>query len=138
MVQLSANGEAYGDPVEVTKENNWTHTWSGLDLKANGKNIDYTVEELEVPEDYEVSVDNEDHGNLIITNAYTPEVTEVSVSKEWDDADNQDGVRPEKVTVNLLNDSEIEASAVLSEENDWTHTFSDLPKFADGERSNTA
>ncbi|MFB9861274.1 Cna B-type domain-containing protein [Salinicoccus siamensis] len=132
MVQLSANGEAYGDPVAVTKENNWTHTWSGLDLKSKGQNINYTVEELDTPEEYEVSVNNEDHGNLMITNAYTPEVTEVSVTKEWDDADNQDGVRPDEVTINLLNGSEIETSAVLSKENDWTHTFSDLPKYANG------
>ncbi|MHC0552887.1 collagen binding domain-containing protein [Salinicoccus sp. CNSTN-B1] len=134
-VQLLADGETVGNAVTLSANNEWTNTWSDLDAyQSNGKAIDYSVEEVNVPEGYESSVNSEDDNTITVTNTHEPKTTEVSVSKEWDDADNQDGVRPEKVTVNLLNDSEIEASAVLSEENDWTHTFSDLPKFADGEK----
>ncbi|HJE18919.1 MAG TPA: Cna B-type domain-containing protein [Aliicoccus persicus] len=136
VVQLFANGEAFGEVVEVTVEDNWTYTWTGLDLNEAGEAIVYTVEEVEAPADYEVSVNNEDHGNLMITNSYTPETTEVLVSKDWDDADNQDGVRPDSVTVNLLNGNSIEESVELNAENEWEHTFTDLPVYDNGNEIN--
>ena len=135
-VQLLADGEAYGEPVEVTAEDNWSYTWTGLDLKANGEAIAYTVEELEVNEDYEVSLNNDDHGNLVITNAYTLQVTEVSVAKEWDDADDQDGARPENVTINLLADGEVVKTTIVDTESEWQHTFTDLPVYNKGNEIN--
>src|SRR5699024_593736 len=133
-VQLFADGETYGEPVEVTAANNWTYTWSELDLKSAGSDIDYTVQEISEDEhDYEVTINNENHGNLVIENAYIPEVTEVSVSKEWDDADNQDGIRPDNVMINLLADGEVVKTANLEESGDWQHTFTDLPVYSNGE-----
>ncbi len=133
-VQLFANGERHGDPVDVTAIDNWTYTWEGLDLKSGGEAINYTVEELNVPEEYEVSVNNKDHGNLVITNSFEPEVTEISVTKAWDDNDNQDGVRPKNVQINLLADGEIDKTAVVDEEGNWEHTFTDLPVYENGEK----
>src|SRR5699024_5469618 len=99
-VQLTANGEDQGEAVELSADNNWTYTWEGLDEREAGTAIDYSVVELtELPE-YETAVNDEDHGNIIITNSYTPETTEVTGTKTWDDADNQDGNRPETITVN--------------------------------------
>ncbi|WP_462421871.1 Cna B-type domain-containing protein [Salinicoccus sp. Marseille-QA3877] len=132
-VQLTADDEEIGDPVTLSDDNNWTNTWSELDEMAEGQAIDYSVIELDVPESYDVEINDEDHGNIIITNSYTPETTEASVSKVWDDNDNQDGNRPNNVTVNLLNDSEIVTEAVLNEDNDWQHTFTDLPVYEDGQ-----
>ncbi len=34
---------------------------------------------------------------------FTAPATEVAIEKVWDDADNQDGIRPEEITINLLN-----------------------------------
>src|SRR5699024_7038144 len=77
-VQLTANGEDQGEAVELSADNNWTYTWEGLDEREAGTAIDYSVVELtELPE-YETSVNDEDHGNIIITNSYTPETTEVT------------------------------------------------------------
>ena len=61
--------------------------------------------------------------------------TEVIVEKVWEDANNQDGVRPEKVVMTLLKDGEPETEANLSEENEWTYTFTDIPeaKLVEGE-----
>ena len=39
--------------------------------------------------------------NYNLTNSYTPGKVSVSGTKTWDDAGNQDGKRPEKVTVQL-------------------------------------
>ncbi|MUV38128.1 Pheromone-processing carboxypeptidase KEX1 [Lentibacillus sp. JNUCC-1] len=133
-VQLLADGNPHGDPVEVSATDSWTYTWKGLDLKSDGEPIEYTVEEKGVSEEYEVSLDNKDHGNLVITNAYEPETTEISVAKSWDDNSNQDGVRPDNVTVNLLADGEVERTTVLNAEKGWKHTFTDLPVNENGDK----
>ncbi|MFA1818863.1 Cna B-type domain-containing protein [Virgibacillus oceani] len=134
-VQLLADGEDYGDPVTLD-QSDWSHTWDELDANANGEPIEYTVEEVNVPEGYEVSVDDTDHGNIIITNSYEPETTERTVRKAWDDAENQDGVRPTNVEVNLVGNGEVVSTTVLGDENDWQHTFSNLPVNENGEEIN--
>src|SRR5699024_6310265 len=106
--------------------------WTGLAANAGGEAIEYTLEELNVPEAYEVSVDDRDHGNIIITNSYEPETTEITVNKHWEDENNQDGVRPNNVTVNLLADGEIARQTKLTEDNEWKHTFTNLPVYKDG------
>ena len=78
---------------------------------------------------------NEDTaGGFKITNVHTPATTEVSVSKVWDDADDQDRIRPDSVTVRLYADGEpVEGQTVtLSEENQWTSVFTELPKYKAG------
>src|SRR5699024_5791555 len=131
--QLTANGEAQGEPVTLSEENDWTHTWTELDEKAAGETIVYSVVELTEVPGYETVINDEDHGNIIITNSYTPEVTEVSGTKIWDDADNQDGIRPESITVNLFANGEFIESVDVTEANNWEYSFTDLPKYADGE-----
>ncbi|MBQ9228888.1 MAG: Cna B-type domain-containing protein [Eubacterium sp.] len=58
-------------------------------------------------------------------------LTSVSGTKVWDDADNQDGKRPEAVTVRLLANGEELASAEVSAETDWTYSCTDLLKYDD-------
>src|SRR5699024_5186292 len=114
-------------------ENDWTHTWTKLAVNEPvGNEIEYTVKELNAHEDYEVDIDDENLGNVIITNSYTPELTEVSGEKIWDDADNQDGVRPEKITVNLLADGIPIDSKEVTVEDNWGYTFTDLPVYQPG------
>ena len=81
--------------VKADEAGNWTYTFKDLPKYANGKEITYTVTE-EAVEGYETSVDG-----FNITNTYTTETTEVKGSKTWNDADNQDGKRPESITVRL-------------------------------------
>ena len=47
-VQLLADGEASGDPVTLNEDNQWAYTWDDLDVYAGGKEIAYTVDEVEV------------------------------------------------------------------------------------------
>ena len=62
--------------------------------------------------------------------------TEVSVNKIWNDEENKNGKRPESITVNLIaiyGSQEYKVdSVVLSKDNDWKHTFKDLPTTNDG------
>ncbi|HAP3804341.1 TPA: Cna B-type domain-containing protein, partial [Enterococcus faecalis] len=100
-VQLLADGKKQGDVVELSDANNWTTTWNDLAPEANGKDIIYTVEEVKVP-GYSTTVDDTDNENVLITNTHTPETTNVEGQKIWKDTDDQDGKRPEKITVHLL------------------------------------
>ena len=122
-VELYQDGKATGKTATLNESNNWTHTWAGLDEKAKGQQVKYTVEELTKVKGYTTHVDNNDMGNLIVTNKYTPETTSISGEKVWDDKDNQDGKRPEKVSVNLLaNGEKVETVDVTSETN-WKYEF---------------
>ena len=127
-VNLLANG-IITDTKTVTADDNWTYSFTDLPKYANGQEITYTVSELTVP-GYTTTIDD----NYNITNSYTPGETSASVTKIWDDADNQDGIRPESIIVNLLANGEIVASQTVKadEAGNWTYTFKDLPKYANG------
>ena len=134
-VSLLADGKETGKTVTLSAENNWKQTVSDLPEKADGKAIEYTWTEETLPEGYELT-DNSKNGTVTtLTNTYAPETTSITVTKTWDDADNQDGKRPESIIVNLLANGEIAASQTVKadEAGDWTYTFKDLPKYANGQ-----
>ncbi len=134
-VSLLADGKETGKTVTLSAENNWTQTVSDLPEKADGKAIEYTWTEETLPEGYKLT-DNSKTGTVTtLTNTYVPETTSITVTKTWDDADNQDGKRPESIIVNLLANGEIAASQTVKadEAGNWTYTFKDLPKYANGQ-----
>ena len=133
-VSLLADGKETGKTVTLSVENNWKQTISDLPEKADGKAIEYTWTEETLPEGYELT-DNSKNGTVTtLTNTYAPETTSITGTKTWDDADNQDGKRPESIIVNLLANGEIVASQTVKadEAGNWTYTFKDLPKYANG------
>ncbi|MBZ6527548.1 Cna B-type domain-containing protein [Aerococcaceae bacterium DSM 111021] len=133
-IQLLANGEAIGDPVTLTLAGNWAYTWAGLPENQDGSAIDYSAIELDVPEGYTSIVRDNDDGNLMITNSYIPETLVINGTKSWNDADNQDGLRPDQVTINLLANNIEVASQIVTEADDWSYSFTNMPAFAEGER----
>ncbi|WP_381420284.1 Cna B-type domain-containing protein [Staphylococcus hyicus] len=135
-VELLANGEATGKTATLESDNDWTHTWQDLDEKSNGKTIQYTVKETTAVKGYETSVNNDNIGNLVITNAYTPETTKVEGKKVWKDNDNQDGKRPNQIKVNLLKNGEEVDSTTVDATSDWTYAFNQLPKYENGKEIN--
>jgi len=131
-VQLLADGQAYGQAVTLKADNRWSHIWNNLPKNAAGKAIEYTVAEVAVPDGYTSEITGSASAGYVITNSYTPETTEVSGSKTWNDADNQDGKRPESITVNLLaGGTKVDAQTVTAA-NGWKYSFTDLPKYANG------
>jgi len=123
-INLLANGEVI-ETVTVTAENGWRYTFSDLDKYSNGKEIEYTVTEEKV-DGYETSVNG-----FVITNTYTPATTVVEGTKTWDDANDQDGLRPDEITINLLADGNI-INTITVTSNDWSWSFDNLPKYRDG------
>ena len=68
-----------------------------------------------------------------VTNTYSPEQTSITVTKAWADNNDQDGLRPESVTVKLLADGqETNKTLTLSSDNNWQGTFSGLDKYREG------
>ncbi|WP_148881744.1 Spy0128 family protein, partial [Streptococcus sp. Marseille-P7376] len=66
-------------------------------------------------------------GSTTFTNVYTPAKTQVPVKKVWNDADNQDGKRPESITVKLLADGvDTGQTRELNAANNWEETFTNL------------
>ena len=138
---------AVGEPVEVGTEDDWSHVF-GVDEEGNttlpvyegGKKITYSVEEtLPDGSKYTKSGDDvtkeafkDESGTIEIKNSYTPELTTATVKKVWDDDNNNDGFRPEKLTVKLLADNKDTGKTVeLTEENEWTATIEKLDKYRD-------
>ena len=126
-VQLKANGAAKGEAVTLNADNNWTYTWTDLDEKAAGQAISYTVVELNVPEGYKATTSGTAEDGYTITNTHGIEKTKVEGKKTWDDKGNQDGKRPERITIHLWADgTEIDSKTVTAAD-DWKWSFTDLP-----------
>ena len=137
-VQLYADGKPVeGSKAELNEQNSWSHTWTGLDQKKAGQNISYEAKEGKVPDGYEASYNNEVTGTTEITNIHTPETISLSGSKVWSDADDQDGIRPSEIMVELYGTDKstpvrtVKVSA--DAEGKWSYQFTDLPKYENGE-----
>ncbi len=120
-VRLLADGTEV-DSTTVTADDSWAYSFSGLaKYNADGSEIAYTVTEDAVS-NYATAIEG-----TSITNSYTPGKTSVTVTKAWDDANNQDGIRTDSVKVQLYANGEPTGDAVeLSADNQWTHTWTDL------------
>ena len=65
---------------------------------------------------------------IVVTNEIT---SSIRVNKIWQDDENRDGFRPERITVRLLQDDTEYATATIDDSapNIWTYTFTDIPKY---------
>lgn len=138
-LQLKADGEAVGDAITVKADSNgnWTKTWSNLPVNkegAVGQAIVYTVEESGLPDGYASAVaTDEETGAITVKNSHTPAVKDLTVSAKWDDAENQDGVRPASVDAVLYaGDTATDKTVTLTAEENWTATIKDMPVYAAG------
>lgn len=130
-VRLLADGVDTGKTVVLSPDNNWTDSFPDLDEFQNGQKVTYTVEEVTVT-GYTTVVTGDAETGYTVTNTHEPEVTVINGTKTWDDNDNQDGARPESITIRLLaNGSEIQ-TVTVTEEDDWSWHFEDLPKYENG------
>ena len=71
---------------------------------------------------FEGQQDDDDFEKIIIK-----ATTSVSVTKVWNDNNDQDGIRPDSVSVSLLANDVVKETVTLNEANGWSHTFTNLP-----------
>ena len=129
-VNLLANGvKVASKEVKPDATGTWAYHFDNLDVVDDAGNvIAYTVSEEPV-KGYETTIEGTN-----ITNTRTPEVTEVAVKKIWDDADNKEGLRPSKITVRLLADSQEVAVKEITATDNWQASFTDLPVYKEGKK----
>ncbi len=145
-INLYANGE-YVDSRTVTEADDWSWKFDGLDKYASGNLINYTITEDTVS-GYTSTVNGYD-----VENSHTPATTSRSVTKVWNDANNQNGMRPSSIKVQLYAETQhpliktytsmvsvsgtkykFGAEVELSESNGWSHRWNDLPEYLEGQK----
>ena len=126
-VRLLADGTEIKS-VTATAGNDWTYDFGDLPVfNDNGSKIAYIVREDPV-KGYTADVDG-----TSITNTHQPDKTRITVTKKWDDKDDQDGLRPDSVTVHLLADGkDAGKSLVLKAADSWSGSFEELDVYTDG------
>ena len=87
-------------------------SWMNIPVKRNGEDITYKIyENVEglggyytdpTYVDETFTLTNNENKEATIINIQTPELTEVTITKKWNDMDNHDGIRPDSVTVQLV------------------------------------
>lgn len=126
------DGDKVVDELEVTATTDWKFESKDLPKNKKGKKINYTVLEEVTVEGYSSSQEQATDGSFTLTNSYKPTQIAVKGTAVWSDAENQDKVRPSKITVRLLADGKPIKEEVVSGENGWQYDFSGLPKYKDG------
>lgn len=115
--------------------------WFDLPVMVDGKQAEYKAAEATTIDGYTkqctdpASMTDGSGIAMTCTNKHAPETTSLGVNKVWNDADNQDGSRPDSITVHLVkNGVRTEQSATLSVANNWSNAnaFTNLPVYENG------
>ena len=141
-IHLLADGNKVASKPITTK--NATYTFSKLPkcnyVQPTGicQEINYTVEEDEII-GYTSTISGDPTQGFTITNTHTPELINLPVRKVWVDGDNQDGLRPNNVQVELFANGvttgailDITKTSHTSICDAWCSEFSNRPKYQDG------
>ena len=147
IILVVKNGEQEVESKEVSNSNlvagttnKWSVEFEGLQkYDENGQEIKYTIEEKEKnPGDlhfYQAEENNvavEDNQATIRNYFVRPEdVVSVTVTKNWNDSDNVNGRRPTSIKLQVKNGENVVSEQEVSAKNNWTYTFTDLPKYDD-------
>ena len=116
--------------VQLFEGQNWATGLNNLPKYKNGTEIQYTVKENAIP-GYETEI-KQTGDSYAITNSHTPAVVTVSAVKVWDDANNQDGIRPSLIQVTLTGSDGSVRNAAITKNDGWTYQFKNLPKYKNG------
>ena len=137
-VVLYKNGVATTRNTTLDKNNNFKATFAGLldaDTVGAAKNV-YSVRELDandsvLEEGSTVTINNRTfkvhYDGKKVVNTLVDTKTEVSGKKVWDDANDQDGKRPDEVTVHLhANGADTGKTAKATKASNWEYSFKNL------------
>ena len=118
-------------------KDSYSYTFRNVPKYANFNDvntlIDFAVTENEVPDFYEI--DAESSTRLMIVNVHEVKTMNIHVTKVWEDENNNDGYRPDAITVKLYADGALYGEKTITpDENDvWETTFENLPVYKKGE-----
>ena len=130
IIRLLADGEEI-NRATVSAGTGWFTVFSNLDIKKDGKEITYTVEEDKVDK-YTTEITGDQKEGFVIKNSHKPETVNVNIKTKWYDDDNKCDKRPGSVIGYLqANGITVDAKWLLPA-NNWEATIEDLPKYAYG------
>lgn len=149
-VSLIANGDEKNpvQTVDLNEANGWEYTFTDLPEKSNGNEIEYSIIENTKIDGYTTSIKNNNTTSTAgeiqttsapeytITNTHDTDEISITVNKVWNDDNDADKIRPTSIVVNVKNGEQIVATITLSAENNWTHTFENLPAKQNGNNIN--
>ena len=155
IIIMVKNGEETVQEKEISKanalqgkENQWTVTFEGLPkYDENGQEIRYTVDEKEKSTNdlyfYDKEITEVQDNQATIRNTFKkPEdTTNVTVTKTWEDNNNENNKRPTAIKVEVKAEGQTVKEQIINKtnevsgnSNEWRYTFEDLPKYnEDGE-----
>lgn len=131
-VYLLANGTRTGDTLKLNADNNWQGSFHHLAYTdPNGEKYRYSVEEQWVDE-YEGLVEvSSASQSVVFTNTHIPERIDIPVIKTW--VGDTPETRPDSIKFELYANGELISSRTVRARNNWTHTFTNLYKYENGE-----
>ena len=111
------------------------YTWENLNKYANGKEIVYTVEEIEIPEGYTKEITGNKEDGYVITNTHIPEKIRIKANKIWNDNNDQDGKRTNyAVTLTgVVDNIKVYENSQILDKDTLEYTWNDLPKYGRGQ-----
>jgi nitrogen fixation protein len=140
-VQLYANGIPYGGKRILDSSNGWKCHFKDLPVNTGGNRISYTAAQEWVPDGYQESLSADENGTILIENQHnagesvsddSSDMTSLSGYVKWDDADDQDSLRPFELEINLQANGKQIARKKVSAADGWTFSFDSLPKYTNG------
>ena len=130
-IKLFADGTDTGKTLILDAAGSWKGSFKDLDKQKDGKDIAYTVQEVEVKE-YKAEVTGDQTAGFKVTNTHTPaaDTDKVSVSGTvtWDDNNDKAKKRPAKVTIRLFANGEEMQLTRTNADAEWKYEFKDLEK----------
>ena len=124
------------DTRTLSKSNNWKHKWENLPkhlYDTDGSIYTLTYYVVETAATGAASNSYSGNGTEKVTISNIEEETSATVCKVWSDNNNQDGIRPASLTVDLMNGSTKVGTVTLNETNNWTATVEHLLMYNNGQ-----
>lgn len=109
----------------VNKET-WTAVFSDLPKNSKGEQIIYTLTQEGI-KGYSTTITNNQTDTITVINKHEP-VKAITVTVTWNDENNKDSIRPDKVTVKLTDGTTVVSTKEVKNDS-WKHIFEDIPVF---------
>ena len=122
-----ADGKDTGKVATASETTDWKYSFKDLDRYKAGKEIVYSVEEVDVAKGYTSKANG-----MNLVNNYTPATTSVSGQKTWEDDNDKDGLRPKEIQVRLLANGKDTGKVATSAATGWKYSFEQLAKYEAG------
>lgn len=121
------------ETIKPDANGDWSLKFTGL-LKEDGlgNQYEYIIKERKIF-GYVADITKDEISGHVITNSYEPDTVSVEGKKTWEDDDDIVGHRPGSITIRLLKNGVEIDHRVVTDKDDWSWSFTNLPKYENGQ-----